>query len=39
MTDCPFCTLPKERIELMNDLGVVIHDGYPISQGAYFDHS
>ena len=33
MTTCPFCTLPKERIQLVNDLGVVIRDGYPISLG------
>ena len=33
MTTCPFCTLPKERIKFMNDLGIVIRDGYPISLG------
>ena len=33
MTTCPFCTLPKDRIQLANDKGVVVRDGYPISQG------
>jgi len=31
--NCPFCTLPKERIILSNSLGMVIRDGYPISPG------
>lgn len=31
--NCPFCTLPKERIILSNSLGLVIRDGYPISPG------
>jgi diadenosine tetraphosphate (Ap4A) HIT family hydrolase len=30
---CPFCTLPTERIIDSNDFGVVIRDGYPISDG------
>lgn len=30
---CPFCTLPKERIVLQNDLAIVIRDGFPISPG------
>jgi len=30
---CPFCTLPKERITLSNFYGVVIRDGFPISEG------
>jgi diadenosine tetraphosphate (Ap4A) HIT family hydrolase len=30
---CPFCTLPKERIVESNDLGLIIRDGYPISEG------
>ena len=31
--NCPFCTLPKERIILSNTHGMVIRDGYPISPG------
>ncbi|WP_305906316.1 HIT family protein (plasmid) [Methylomarinum sp. Ch1-1] len=31
--NCPFCTLPKERIVLSNSFGLVIRDGYPISPG------
>lgn len=30
---CPFCTLPKERIIESNDHGLVIRDGFPISEG------
>jgi diadenosine tetraphosphate (Ap4A) HIT family hydrolase len=30
---CPFCTLPEKRIIESNDLGLVIRDGYPISEG------
>ena len=30
---CPFCTLPEERIIDSNEFGVVIRDGYPISEG------
>lgn len=30
---CPFCTLPPERILHSNDYGVVIRDGFPISNG------
>ena len=30
---CPFCTLPEARIIESNDLGLVIRDGYPISEG------
>ena len=30
---CPFCTLSAERIIDSNELGVVIRDGYPISEG------
>lgn len=33
MSDCPFCTLPKQRILLANDLGVVVRDAFPISPG------
>ena len=32
-TQCPFCTLPKERILFENASGVVIRDGFPISPG------
>lgn len=31
--NCPFCTLPKERIIHLNNSGIVIRDGYPISPG------
>ena len=30
---CPFCTLPKERIIDSNVSGVVIRDGFPVSEG------
>lgn len=30
---CPFCTLPKERIIDCNVSGVVIRDGFPVSDG------
>ena len=30
---CPFCTLPPERIINSNEFGLVIRDGYPISNG------
>lgn len=30
---CPFCTLPLERIVDSNEYGVVIRDGFPISNG------
>ncbi len=30
---CPFCTLAEERIIYSNEFGVVIRDGYPISEG------
>jgi diadenosine tetraphosphate (Ap4A) HIT family hydrolase len=33
MTNCPFCTLPLERIIDSNDLALVIRDGYPVSPG------
>ncbi len=29
-SDCPFCTLPKERIIDENELAVAILDGYPV---------
>lgn len=31
--DCPFCTLPQDRIILSNSFGLVIRDGFPISLG------
>lgn len=31
--NCPFCALPAERIILSNAHGIVIRDGFPISQG------
>jgi diadenosine tetraphosphate (Ap4A) HIT family hydrolase len=31
--DCPFCSLPPERIVWQSDLVVVIRDAYPVSQG------
>ncbi len=30
---CPFCNLPHERIQLSNLMGLVIRDGFPISEG------
>ena len=33
MTNCPFCTLPPDRIIDSNDLALVIRDGYPVSPG------
>lgn len=30
---CPFCTLPPERIVLRNASGVLVRDGYPVSEG------
>jgi len=30
---CPFCTLDQRRILIENELGRVIHDGFPISPG------
>lgn len=31
--DCPFCTLPQDRIILSNQYGQVIMDGFPVSPG------
>jgi diadenosine tetraphosphate (Ap4A) HIT family hydrolase len=31
--NCPFCTLPKERIFLSNEFGYAIRDGFPVSTG------
>ena len=33
MSDCPFCTLPKQRILLASDLGLIVRDAFPISPG------
>jgi len=30
---CPFCTLPEQRIIASNEHGIVIRDGYPVSEG------
>ena len=31
--DCPFCKLRPERIVLRNASGVLVRDGYPVSEG------
>jgi diadenosine tetraphosphate (Ap4A) HIT family hydrolase len=31
--DCPFCTLPPERITQENEHAVLIRDAYPVSPG------
>ena len=31
--DCPFCTLPRQRILDEDELTVTIRDGYPVSPG------
>jgi diadenosine tetraphosphate (Ap4A) HIT family hydrolase len=33
MSNCPFCTLPLERIIDSNEFGVAIRDGFPVSLG------
>jgi diadenosine tetraphosphate (Ap4A) HIT family hydrolase len=33
MSDCPFCTLPRQRILFASDLGLVVRDAFPISPG------
>ena len=33
MSDCPFCTLPKKRIQVASDLGLIVRDAFPISPG------
>lgn len=33
MSNCPFCTLPAERIIHTSQHGLVIRDGYPITPG------
>ena len=32
-SNCPFCTLQPDRIAISNQHGVVIRDGFPISEG------
>jgi len=32
-TECPFCTLPRERILLRNDRSVAFRDAYPVTTG------
>ena len=32
-SDCPFCSLPKDRIVSESDYTVTIRDGYPVSDG------
>ena len=31
--DCPFCSLPKDRIVSASDYTVTIRDGFPVSEG------
>ena len=33
MSNCPFCSLPPERIIDSNELALVIRDGFPVSKG------
>ena len=33
MSNCPFCTLPPERIIYFNGFGVIVRDGFPVSPG------
>lgn len=33
MAECPFCTIPKDRIIAAGKLAFVIEDGFPISPG------
>ncbi|EKD97976.1 MAG: hypothetical protein ACD_23C00645G0003 [uncultured bacterium] len=33
LTTCPFCSIPPDRILLVNDVGWVIRDGFPVSPG------
>ncbi|MFV8817131.1 HIT family protein [Haliea sp. E17] len=33
MTNCPFCTIPKDRLVIENDLAFAIEDGYPVTPG------
>ena len=32
-TDCPFCTLPTDRIISESDYTITIRDGFPVSKG------
>ena len=31
--NCPFCSIPQDRIIDSNEMGFVIRDGFPISPG------
>ena len=31
--DCPFCTLPGERVVLRNEWAMVVRDAFPVSPG------
>ena len=31
--NCPFCTLPRDRVVLESEIGLVIRDGFPVSPG------
>ncbi|MEJ2244495.1 MAG: HIT family protein [Acidobacteriota bacterium] len=31
--NCPFCTMPPERIILKNECGVAVYDGFPVAEG------
>jgi len=33
MINCPFCSLPPERIIDSNELALIIRDGFPVSKG------
>jgi diadenosine tetraphosphate (Ap4A) HIT family hydrolase len=33
MSNCPFCTLDPKRIIDLNEFGVAIRDGFPVSNG------
>ena len=33
MENCPFCTLPPDRIISESDYTITIRDGYPVSEG------
>jgi diadenosine tetraphosphate (Ap4A) HIT family hydrolase len=32
-TSCPFCSLPENRVNQRNAVGVVVRDAYPVSPG------
>lgn len=33
MSTCPFCTLPSERIIHRSQFGMIIRDGFPVTEG------